>query len=122
MMRPSPSRRVGLVVVVACALPFAGCGSDSDAAKAPSTQSSSTQAPTTSAVASHVVAGETFLGFPRFDGASGAVQKDPTAWVAASPFPLYVDVEKAVTEMRRGGFVGAGPQPFQKDKGGGLAG
>src|SRR3954453_9754589 len=122
MMRPSPSRRFGLVVV-ACVLPFAaGCGSDSDPAKAPSTQSSSTQAPSTPAVASHVVSGKTFLGFPRFDGASGAVQKDPTAWVGASPFPLYVDTEKAVAEMRRDGFVGAVLKLFKNDKGVGSAG
>src|SRR4051794_17756998 len=95
---------------------MAGCGSD----PAPATRPHKT--PAAAEVTRHVVDGDTFLGFPRLGGISGGVQKDPTEWVAASPFPLYVDMEKAVAEMRRQGFVGGALRVFKKAKGVGSSG
>src|SRR6478672_8441129 len=108
---------VSVVVAAGCALLLlAGCGSDPVPAAKPA------KPPSAPEVTRHVVAGETFLGFPRLGGVSGSVQKDPTAWVAASPFPLYVDMDKAVAEMRRDGFVAGMLKIFKNDKGVGSAG
>jgi hypothetical protein len=112
----SPLRRIASVVA-ACTLPLvAGCGSD------PEPASRRHKAPSTPDVVKHVVAGETFLGFPRLGGVSGGVQKDPTAWVAASPFPLYVDLETAVADMRRDGFVAGTLKIFKTTHGVGSSG
>src|SRR4051794_5835824 len=112
-----PSRRIASVVAAACALPLVGgCGSD------PQPKSPPHKAPSTADVARHVVAGDTFLGFPRLGGVVGGVQQDPTAWVAASPFPLYADMEKAVADMRRQGFVAGTLKIFKKSEGVGSSG
>jgi hypothetical protein len=113
----SHPRLVSVVVAAACALPLLpGCGSDPVPAAKPG------KPPSAPGVTRHVVAGETFLGFPRLGGVSGSVQKDPTTWVAASPFPLYVDMEKAVAGMRRDGFVAGTLKIFKNNKGVGSAG
>src|SRR3954453_2348464 len=111
----SSARLLPSVVAAASALLRAGCGSDSKPASLPA------KPPSTPGVAGHVVAGETFLGFPRLGGVGG-VHTDPTAWVAASPFPLYVDMQKAVADMRRDGFVAGTLKIFKKTKGVGSAG
>ena len=109
------SRRMGLAA--ACALVLAaGCGSDSGP------QKPAHKSPSAPAVTRHVVAGETFLGFPRLGGVTGAVQKEPEAWVSASPFPFYADMDKAAAEMRRDGFVAGVFKIFKKADGVGSAG
>src|SRR4051794_39044328 len=113
----SSSRRIAALVAATCTLPLAaGCGSDPEPASRAHKASSSAD------IARHVVAEDAFLGFPRLGGVPGGVQKDPTAWVAASPFPLYVDVEKAVADMRRQGFVGGVLKIFKNADGVGAAG
>jgi hypothetical protein len=109
--------RIAYAAAAGCALAImGGCGSNSKTTSQPH------KAPATPDVARHVVAGERFLGFPRLGGVGRGIQKDPAAWVAASPFPLYVDMERAIADMRKQGFVAGALKVFKNDEGLGSSG
>jgi hypothetical protein len=104
------TRSVAALFVAVCGLTVAGCGSDSD--------------PEVSGpdVRSRVVSTKTLLGFPLLSDAGNAVRTDPEVWVADSPFPLYLNPEKATADLRRGEFVAGIIKIFKATQGVGSAG
>src|SRR4051794_36450103 len=104
------TRRVAALLVTACGLALAGGGAKSDS-NAPNPD-----------VRGRVVSSKTFLGFPLLAEAGNAVRTDPAVWVADSPFPLYLDPEKATGDLRGGKFVAGIIKIFKAMQGVGSAG
>jgi hypothetical protein len=104
------TRRVAALFVAAWGLTLAGCGSDSDMdASNPD-------------VRSRVVSAKTLLGFPLLSDAGDTVRTDPEVWVSDSPFPLYLNPEKAAADLGRGEFVAGIIKIFKATEGVGSAG
>jgi hypothetical protein len=104
------TRKVAALFVTACGLTLAGCGSDSD---------SNASNPD---VRSRVVSTRTLLGFPLLTEVGNAVRTDPEVWVTDSPFPLYLNPEKATADLRRGEFIAGIVKIFKATQGVGSAG
>jgi hypothetical protein len=102
------SRGCALGAVAACGLALSGCGSDRE-----------TSAPD---VRPRVVAADRFLGFPLLAGIGNEVRTRPDAWVTASPFPLYVEPQRAVADLRSNAFVAGIIRIYKATQGAGSAG
>jgi hypothetical protein len=104
------TRRVAALLVTTCGLMLAACGSDSD------TNASNPD------VGRRVVSTKTLLGFPLLTDVGNAVRTDPEVWVTDSPFPLYLNPEKATADLRRGEFIAGIIKIFKATQGVGSAG
>ena len=102
--------KVPALVIALCGLVFAGCGTDADSQAADPD------------VRSRVIATNSLLGFPLLREAGNSVRTDPAVWIEDSPFPLYLDPEKAAADLRAGGFVAGIMKIFKAREGVGSAG
>lgn len=103
------SRMLTLLVVVGCGIAVAaGCASDPPTSKPD--------------VESRVAQTDALLGFPLLPGLDDQVTTDVEAWVSGNPFPLYLDPQKAIGDLRRDGFLAGIIKIFKATQGVGSAG